>query len=69
MVIMPSSILIVVISLSKIKISKAIHNRADLSKTAGTVVISLSKIKISKAIHNSIEERTFTSELLSVYQR
>ena len=43
---------IVVISLSKIKISKAIHNMIVLMVNGKTVVISLSKIKISKAIHN-----------------
>ena len=42
----------VVISLSKIKISKAIHNRAERLNLWSKVVISLSKIKISKAIHN-----------------
>ena len=44
--------LVVVISLSKIKISKAIHNRGIFLQLASGVVISLSKIKISKAIHN-----------------
>ena len=43
----------VVISLSKIKISKAIHNLARSVVGDFAVVISLSKIKISKAIHNS----------------
>ena len=42
----------VVISLSKIKISKAIHNLLRKSLRVSVVVISLSKIKISKAIHN-----------------
>ena len=42
----------VVISLSKIKISKAIHNLIFLPLYCDSVVISLSKIKISKAIHN-----------------
>ena len=42
----------VVISLSKIKISKAIHNCSRSSCSEVCVVISLSKIKISKAIHN-----------------
>ena len=42
----------VVISLSKIKISKAIHNGFVGCALFGGVVISLSKIKISKAIHN-----------------
>ena len=44
---------VVVISLSKIKISKAIHNYYTKKKFRNEVVISLSKIKISKAIHNS----------------
>ena len=43
---------IVVISLSKIKISKAIHNINSFIMMKFFVVISLSKIKISKAIHN-----------------
>ena len=42
----------VVISLSKIKISKAIHNTRRSRSSTISVVISLSKIKISKAIHN-----------------
>ena len=52
---MPQSRIIaakVVISLSKIKISKAIHNFLSPDPYTGEVVISLSKIKISKAIHN-----------------
>ena len=43
-----------VISLSKIKISKAIHNDDLALPEASFAVISLSKIKISKAIHNII---------------
>ena len=43
----------VVISLSKIKISKAIHNQESADDICIVVVISLSKIKISKAIHNA----------------
>ena len=46
----PSSL--VVVSLSKIKISKAIHNSRCAQRLPGGVVVSLSKIKISKAIHN-----------------
>ena len=42
----------VVVSLSKIKISKAIHNRLRELFCVAIVVVSLSKIKISKAIHN-----------------
>ena len=38
--------------MSKIKISKAIHNHQRLSLFPDMVVISVSKIKISKAIHN-----------------
>ena len=44
----------VVISVSKIKISKAIHNGYVLTPALSAVVISVSKIKISKAIHNQI---------------
>ena len=51
----------VVISLSKIKISKAIHNILAVISFIGTVVISLSKIKISKAIHN-YGERVYGDE-------
>ena len=47
----------VVISLSKIKISKAIHNDVGRFLPRTFVVISLSKIKISKAIHNYIKMR------------
>ena len=42
----------VVISVSKIEISKAIHNLFASSQTSLVVVISVSKIEISKAIHN-----------------
>ena len=41
-----------VVSLSKIKISKAIHNNVQTSPSITGAVVSLSKIKISKAIHN-----------------
>ena len=44
----------VVISLSKIKISKAIHNMMGIPPNVVMVVISLSKIKITKAIHNHV---------------
>lgn len=42
----------VVISLSKIKISKAIHNPTCFHPLPPFVVISLSKIEISSVIHN-----------------
>ena len=42
----------VVLSRSKIKISKAIHNSSSGSAHSEDVVLSRSKIKISKAIHN-----------------
>ena len=38
--------------MSKIEISKAIHNRSELYPITGDVVVSVSKIEISKAIHN-----------------
>ena len=41
-----------VISLSKIKNLKAIHNRVDGEDVKHPAVISLSKIKNLKAIHN-----------------
>ena len=59
----------VVISLSKIKISKAIHNLSEFLKADICVVISLSKIKISKAIHNRLSNEYNISKLLSVCQR
>ena len=45
----------VVLSRSKIKISKAIHNSARVRDIQDWVVLSRSKIKISKAIHNKEE--------------
>ena len=42
----------VVLSRSKIKISKAIHNLKGYGVRKTMVVLSRSKIKISKAIHN-----------------
>ena len=59
----------VVISLSKIKISKAIHNHRDMRYCTRHVVISLSKIKISKAIHNCLSLHPIWTGLLSVCQR
>ena len=44
-----------VISLSKLKISKAIHNCLSKDENKNIAVISLSKLKISKAIHNQKE--------------
>ena len=41
-----------VVNLSKIKISKAIHNHNVLLISIHSTVVNLSKIKISKAIHN-----------------
>ena len=61
--------LLVVINLSKIKISKAIHNKLSVQTTAGIVVINLSKIKISKAIHNRYRVSQSDSKLLSICQR
>ena len=58
-----------VISLSKIKISKAIHNRKTPNSLIFSAVISLSKIKISKAIHNDSTGTFGKNPLLSVYQR
>ena len=42
----------VVVSVSKIEISKAIHNRVYCLQWFSLVVVSVSKIEISKAIHN-----------------
>ena len=44
----------VVANTSKIKISKAIHNRYSAPQPCGCVVANTSKIKISKAIHNEM---------------
>ena len=41
-----------VVNLSKIKISKAIHNMFFADDDLRVTVVNLSKIKISKAIHN-----------------
>ena len=38
--------------MSKIEISKAIHNFTTARIGRGKVVVSMSKIEISKAIHN-----------------
>ena len=51
----------VVISVSKIEISKAIHNDASFETVRTCVVISVSKIEISKAIHNSTCSRSSLS--------
>ena len=42
----------VVVSVSKIEISKAIHNDNVVEFVSCPVVVSVSKIEISKAIHN-----------------
>ena len=42
----------VVVSVSKIEISKAIHNILLIVTFLSRVVVSVSKIEISKAIHN-----------------
>ena len=49
---MNHSSLLVVVSVSKIEISKAIHNRTKNLISLLNVVVSVSKIEISKAIHN-----------------
>ena len=38
--------------MSKVKISKAIHNISTYSLIASAAVVNMSKVKISKAIHN-----------------
>ena len=48
----------VVLSRSKIKISKAIHNYDAIGYFHQFVVLSRSKIKISKAIHNTYRPRS-----------
>ena len=44
----------VVMNLSKVKISKAIHNFTRFIIFCISVVMNLSKVKISKAIHNKL---------------
>ena len=61
--------LLVVVSVSKIEISKAIHNDHLLDDAHESVVVSVSKIEISKAIHNFSINGMVEDELLSVYQR
>ena len=63
------SIHVVVVSMSKIEISKAIHNEVQNKVLAYSVVVSMSKIEISKAIHNTIVRVVCLSQLLSVCQR
>ena len=41
--------------MSKIEISKAIHNTAGAILVTVVVVVSVSKIEISKAIHNLLD--------------
>ena len=41
--------------MSKIEISKAIHNLVDAGIGSDLVVVSMSKIEISKAIHNILQ--------------
>ena len=64
-----STAMIVVLSRSKIKISKAIHNHTQGQCIACHVVLSRSKIKISKAIHNTVTLADYAVELFSVGQR
>ena len=45
-----------VVNVSKIKISKAIHNATTATTIVSADVVNVSKIKISKAIHNSETE-------------
>ena len=50
--VVPDSQRPVVVSVSKIEISKAIHNMEFVEDLKEVVVVSVSKIEISKAIHN-----------------
>ena len=45
----------VVVNVSKVKISKAIHNCSRFRILLTCVVVNVSKVKISKAIHNRAE--------------
>ena len=58
-----------VVNVSKIKISKAIHNSNLIQKLSETDVVNVSKIKISKAIHNYNEHHQLHSLMLSMCQR
>ena len=55
--------------MSKVKISKAIHNAKAQTSTEKHAVVNMSKVKISKAIHNSKLYNTYFSKLLSICQR
>ena len=58
---------IAVVSMSKIKISKAIHNINFHWSSRHTAVVSMSKIKISKAIHNvAIHLLLYTTAVVSM---
>ncbi len=54
----------VVVSVSKIEISKAIHNKVRNKVYAEAVVVSVSKIEISKAIHNTSMSALKTSAVV-----
>ena len=62
-------LLIDVATLSKIKISKAIHNMSPGYITMTLDVATLSKIKISKAIHNLVLMTIITVMMLPLCQR
>ena len=59
----------VVLSESKIRIMKAIHNLQLISIASSTVVLSESKIRIMKAIHNIWQNGMNYYLLCSVSQR
>ena len=59
----------VVVSTSKVEISKAIHNGTMYLYGVVFVVVSTSKVEISKAIHNEVQDFETAFLLLSVRQR
>ena len=55
--------------MSKVKISKAIHNAEQEQKQSLAAVVNMSKVKISKAIHNRAIVVFLLARLLSICQR
>ena len=55
--------------MSKVKISKAIHNLGKEVYDIFGAVVNMSKVKISKAIHNEELDTVSAAALLSICQR
>ena len=63
------AVLSAVVNMSKVKISKAIHNGEEDALSRVDAVVNMSKVKISKAIHNRVFVVFAMSWLLSICQR